>query len=130
MANTSNTYYNQDGNLVEDINPVSEPVELGFWHPDVGYWQTITAVNSKVIEAYPEGTVNVPLIPGPNFQWNGSEWVNIEPTVPVYSEEEKRAMKSAAFRFESDPLFFKWQAGEVTKQEWISKREEIRARFI
>jgi len=37
--------------------------------------------------------------------------------------------RSAAYAAESDPLFFKAQAGEVDEGEWLAKREEIRARF-
>jgi len=37
--------------------------------------------------------------------------------------------RSAAYAVESDPLFFKAQAGEVDQAEWLAKREEIRARF-
>lgn len=34
-----------------------------------------------------------------------------------------------AYQEEADPLFFKYQAGEVTKEEWLAKREEIKTRF-
>ena len=37
--------------------------------------------------------------------------------------------RSAAYAAESDPLFFKAQAGEADQAEWLAKREEIRARF-
>jgi hypothetical protein len=37
--------------------------------------------------------------------------------------------RSVAYTAESDPLFFKAQAGEVDEAEWLAKREEIRARF-
>ena len=37
--------------------------------------------------------------------------------------------RQAAYTQEADPLFFKWQAGEGTEQEWLEKREEIRARY-
>ena len=37
--------------------------------------------------------------------------------------------RSAAYAAESDPLFFKAQAGEVDEAKWLAKREEIRARF-
>jgi len=36
---------------------------------------------------------------------------------------------SSAYTAEADPLFFKYQAGEVTKEEWLAKREEIRSRY-
>jgi len=37
--------------------------------------------------------------------------------------------RANAYRNEADPLFFKYQAGEVTKEEWLAKREEIRVRY-
>jgi hypothetical protein len=37
--------------------------------------------------------------------------------------------RSAAYQQEADPLFFKYQAGEVEKEEWLEKREEIRQRY-
>jgi hypothetical protein len=40
------------------------------------------------------------------------------------SKERKRI----DFSLEADPLFFKWQRGEATKQEWLDKVEEIESR--
>ena len=42
------------------------------------------------------------------------------------SAQRKRA---SAYTAEADPMFFKYQAGEVTKEEWLAKREEIRQRY-
>lgn len=36
--------------------------------------------------------------------------------------------RATAYKNEADPLFFEWQAGEGTQQEWLEKRAEIRAR--
>ena len=38
-----------------------------------------------------------------------------------------RMFRASSYASESDPLFFKYNAGEATKEEWIAKREEIRA---
>ncbi|HEY3432559.1 MAG TPA: hypothetical protein VGK09_08425 [Rhodocyclaceae bacterium] len=38
-------------------------------------------------------------------------------------------LRAAAYREESDPLFFKEQRGEVTSGTWNAKVEEIRKRF-
>ena len=38
-------------------------------------------------------------------------------------------LRQSAYTAESDPLFFKWQAGEATQAEWQAKRSEIKARF-
>jgi len=43
--------------------------------------------------------------------------------------DEAEASRFAAYQAEADPLFFKWQAGEATQEEWQAKREEIRQRY-
>lgn len=45
--------------------------------------------------------------------------------VGITSEISRRV----AYREESDSLFFKWQRGEIEKQEWLDKVQEIRERF-
>ena len=42
---------------------------------------------------------------------------------------QAEANRKAAYQAEADPLFFKWQAGEGTQEEWQAKREEIRQRY-
>jgi hypothetical protein len=42
---------------------------------------------------------------------------------------EAQAARQSAFQREADPLFFKWQAGEGTQEEWEAKRAEIRGRY-
>lgn len=44
-------------------------MEKGFFHPDRGYWQAV----------YPEGTIEVPLKPGPDHEWQDGEWVHVPP---------------------------------------------------
>ena len=39
------------------------------------------------------------------------------------------ANRQAAYTQEADPLFFKYQRGEATEQEWLDKIEEIRRRY-
>jgi len=54
-------------------------------------------------------------------------------TAPTQTQEEINAITRkeavrAVMRDEADPIFFKWQAGEATKQDWLEKRAEIKAR--
>jgi len=42
---------------------------------------------------------------------------------------EQAENRRAAYQAEADPLFFKWQRGESTEQEWLGKIAEIKARF-
>ena len=37
--------------------------------------------------------------------------------------------RRADYFHNADPLFFKWQAGEATKEEWLAKRAEIAERY-
>jgi len=37
--------------------------------------------------------------------------------------------RQSAYQTESDPLFFKYQRGEATEQEWLDKVAEIKTRF-
>ena len=101
--------------------------EHGFFHPSRGYWQTTGTPSQHIVGGYPEGTVEVPLKPSGDHEWDGSRWVEIAPEPPTLAEQ--KAARAAAYANESDPLFFKWQRGEITKQEWQDKIAEIRARY-
>lgn len=50
-------------------------MEKGFYHPDIGYWQTITEPSVEIMNSYPTGTKEVPLSPGFGYEYNGTEWV-------------------------------------------------------
>jgi hypothetical protein len=102
-------------------------MEKGFFHPDRGYWQTISEPSAEILATYPEGTVEVPLKPHANCEWDGSTWVDVPPPPPTAEEQE--ALRKAAYIAESDPLFFKYQRDEATKEEWLAKIEEIKARY-
>ena len=85
------------------------------------------------------------LRPGAEWVLRGDEleWLDKTQTQPTDAEIDAEvarltalepariteANRKAAYMAESDPLFFKWQAGEATEEEWLAKRAEIRARF-
>ena len=58
---------------------------------------------------------------------HAAPYVPVPPTPPT--QEEQEANRQAAYTQEADPLFFKYQRGEATEQEWLDKIEEIRERF-
>ena len=62
----------------------------------------------------------------PTAQEIAAEAARLEADEPRQIAQQQR---SAAYQQEADPLFFKYQAGEVDKADWIAKREEIRQRF-
>jgi hypothetical protein len=80
-----------------------------------------------------------------NELWEGyvpcPEWVSVgdsidmpeppKPPAPApepLSPEHIEVLRRKAYQDESDPLFFKWQRGEATQQEWLDKVAEIKAR--
>lgn len=54
--------------------------------------------------------------------------MKLTPNLNALKDQQTRR-RQAAYTQEADPLFFKWQAGEATKEEWEAKRKEIRQRF-
>lgn len=42
---------------------------------------------------------------------------------------EIEARRREAYQVEADPLFFKWQRGESTEQDWLDKIAEIKAKY-
>ena len=51
-----------------------------------------------------------------------------EPTAEALSAAVTKK-REAAYRAESDPLFFKYQRGEVAEQVWLDKVAEIKGRY-
>ena len=104
--------------------------EYGFFHPEAGYWQTLSAPSDIHLAQYPEGTFEVPLKPGRDFSWNGNEWIAIPPKPPEpLTPEQITSLRHRAYVSEADPLFFKAQRGEATQEEWLAKIAEIKARY-
>lgn len=72
--------------------------EFGFYHPNMGYWQTTGKPSASIMAEYPEGTVEVPLKPGENYEWTASGWVAQAAHLPTQEEYTKaiQAMLDAA----------------------------------
>lgn len=61
-------------------------MEIGFFHPDRGYWQAIDGDPEELLAGYPDGTEQVPLKPGADYEWEDGAWVHVKsaPTVDDY----------------------------------------------
>jgi hypothetical protein len=67
------------------------------------------------------------------------EWVQVYEVTDATEQEiasrilelnvQAKINRAEAYRNESDPLFFKWQRGEASEQEWLDKISEIKARY-
>lgn len=62
-------------------------MDQGFFHPARGYWQAVGGASREIRAAYPEGTIEVPLKPGADFDWIEGEWRPVQPApTPVPQE--------------------------------------------
>jgi hypothetical protein len=52
-----------------------------------------------------------------------------EAEVAAERHAEIQAARRGAFQTEADPLYFAWQRGEATEEDWLAKCAEIRARY-
>ena len=43
--------------------------------------------------------------------------------------EEVKDMRRQQYVIHADPLFFKWQAGEGTEEDWLAKRSQIENQY-
>lgn len=53
-------------------------MEHGFYHPELGYWQTLSYPSEAILRTYPEGTVEVPIRPDPSYILVDGVWVQPE----------------------------------------------------
>jgi hypothetical protein len=90
----------------------------------------------------------ISLCPGAAWSWHGDDYAGLEwldanqqkPSEKAINDEVVRLQsvepnrlaeqnRLAAYRNESDPLFFKAQRGEATMEEWKAKIAEIKLRY-
>ena len=70
-----------------------------------------------------------------NRDWRAYlEWVDAGNTAAPYvpepvTVEQVETQRRQAFVAESDPLFFRWQAGSGVEQAWLDAREAVQARL-
>jgi hypothetical protein len=68
--------------------------------------------------------------------WVGDNKPTLEYLNSIYDDalawqenNNKDASRADAYKNESDPIFFKWQRGEATEQQWLDKVNEIKSRY-
>ena len=62
-------------------------MDQGFFHPARGYWQAVGGASREIRAAYPEGTIEVPIKPGADFEWINGAWRAVPPApLPVPQE--------------------------------------------
>ena len=64
--------------------------------------------------------------PKPTLEELQLQWEDVEFEIEV---ERIQALRKAAYQNESDPIFFDWQRGEVTEQDWLDSVQAIKDRY-
>lgn len=95
-------------------------MEKGFYHPHMGYWQTTGTPTDDILTSYPEGTVEIPLKPGPGFEFNGTEWVLDSSYIEVVRSQVQEAINTWRDAQEASAIIFQhaghnWDGGLATR---------------
>jgi hypothetical protein len=107
-------------------------------NPQVSFPQTISKDTFAEYDVYevietttPSVTYKQNLSEGTPINENGV-WKQVWNVTDKHVDEVNAIHESnrkEAYKEESDPLFFKWQRGEATQQEWLDKVNEIKQRW-
>ena len=92
------------------------------WEWQDGEW--VQKISTSTIERFGFGLDDFPDAPMPEQHTN-----NPDEDAKAQELAEAKRSRGVAYTQEADPLFFKYQRGEATKQEWLDKIEEIRESF-
>lgn len=63
------------------------------------------------------------------MKFTGKTQVEVDQETLADATERCRVSRLQAYRDESDPLFFDYQKGVTTKEAWLAKVAEIKARY-
>lgn len=113
-----------------DVGPIRLEADGCYFGP---YFNSShTSNNCELIDVTPPE-----FLLGNCYAYTGEAWVVVdEDSVARYRQmvqEKKHAeiseARRAAYAKEADPIFFKYQRGEATKDAWLEKISEIRRKF-
>jgi hypothetical protein len=104
-------------------------MEHGFFHPERGYWQTLSTPSEEVLAAYPPGTVEIPVQPGNGYVWDGSEWVYAPlPTPAEHNKAEAQRRLTVTDWVNQPDVYDPANTPHLTNRDaFIAYRSQIRA---
>ena len=98
----------------------------------------VTPVNAVVIAEGKAGdqwlTANLEAVevtgidpmPGVGTGWSYVKGAWVAPVPPVPTTEQVEEARRVAYQTDSDPLFFGWQRGENTEQDWLDAVQAVK----
>lgn len=105
-------------------------MEYGYYHPELGYWQTNSEPSEDTIKSYAEGTKRVALRPSPLHTFADGVWQ--EPTQAELDADAAggvRAERDRRLVTEVDPIVsnaLRWADLTAAKQaEWTQYRTDL-----
>lgn len=113
-------------------------------NPNTSFPAVISDALAEEFDVYPVAIAEVPIVDHTKNLIDSVELVNGVWTQKIsiadataeeiaYRVQELNGLaqqnRASAYRNEADPLFFKWQRGEATEQEWLDKVNEIKQRY-
>ena len=101
-------------------------MEHGYFHPQRGYWQTTGDVSQRILDGYPDGTIDVPLKPSSLHEWQGDAWVEVtpDPAEILAALATQARIKRNALLAQSD--WTQVADAPVDSQAWASYRQALR----
>ena len=64
--------------------------------------------------------------PGLGVGWTYVDGAFVPPPVPPLTYEQVERLRHAAYITDADPLFFKWQRGSGSEQEWLDAVQAVK----
>jgi len=65
-------------------------------------------------------------MPGVDNGWTYVDGAFVAPPVPAPTREDVEFARMAAYRLTSDPIFFEYQRGDKTEQEWLDAVQAVK----
>jgi hypothetical protein len=65
-------------------------------------------------------------MPGVDSGWTYVDGVWVAPPVAPVTHADVEAKRAIAYRLTSDALFFQWQRGEATEQDWLAAVQAVK----
>lgn len=105
-------------------------MEYGFYHPDHGYWQTISNPSQEVLDTYPKGTIAVPVQPAEFYTFDGLTWVPpTQEKLNEVAEDRVREQRDNILATVVDPLVsnpLRWADLTADQQQaWADYRRAL-----
>lgn len=90
-----------------------------FYHPENGYWETITEPSEAALAAYPEGTIEVDKRPSSQHKMIEGVWVFVDKT-PEQLEEELQTWRNSVSISRRDFCIKAYEEGLLSEEDAIT----------